>query len=170
MQGRPGHAPPGGRIEVIAGGMFSGKSEELVRRLRRALIARQRIQVFKPLTDSRHPPELLITRDNRELEARTVRSTGELQVESLVFDTLQIAILIAVILTAGATLQAIEMLSEYLMNRGPIFDRLFGMKLLSIVLLVILTILFYLLHHVVRSFRLGWQPRRPPPRVSAPSD
>ena len=67
-----------GRIEVIAGGMFSGKSEELVRRLRRALIARQKIQVFKPLTDSRHPPELLITRDNRELAARTVRSTAEL--------------------------------------------------------------------------------------------
>ena len=37
-----------GQIEVITGGMFSGKSEELVRRLRRALIARQRVQVFKP--------------------------------------------------------------------------------------------------------------------------
>ena len=67
-----------GRIEIIAGGMFSGKSEELVRRLRRALIAKQKIRVFKPLTDSRHPPELLITRDNRELAARSVRSTAEL--------------------------------------------------------------------------------------------
>lgn len=70
---------PGGRIEVIAGGMFSGKSEELVRRLRRALIAKQKIQVFKPLTDSRHPPELLVTRDNRELAARSVRDTAELE-------------------------------------------------------------------------------------------
>ena len=45
-----------GSIEAIAGGMFSGKSEELVRRLRRAVIARQKVQVFKPLTDSRHEP------------------------------------------------------------------------------------------------------------------
>src|SRR6187455_865513 len=58
-----------GRIEVIAGGMFSGKSEELVRRLRRAAIARQRVQVFKPGSDNRHDPCLLVTRDNRELEA-----------------------------------------------------------------------------------------------------
>jgi thymidine kinase len=45
-----------GHIEVITGGMFSGKSEELVRRLRRAAIARQRIQVFKPASDDRHGP------------------------------------------------------------------------------------------------------------------
>ncbi len=68
-----------GRIEAITGGMFSGKSEELVRRLRRALIARQRIQVFKPLTDSRHPPERLVTRDNRQVEALTVHDSGELR-------------------------------------------------------------------------------------------
>ena len=59
--------------------MFSGKSEELVRRLRRALIARQRIQVFKPVTDSRHPPELLVTRDNRELAASSVTDVAELR-------------------------------------------------------------------------------------------
>jgi thymidine kinase len=61
-----------GRIEAISGGMFSGKSEELVRRLRRAAIARQRVQVFKPTADTRHAPERLITRDNRELEAVSV--------------------------------------------------------------------------------------------------
>ena len=71
-------APPSGdergrgRIEVIAGGMFSGKSEELVRRLRRALIARQRIQVFKPLTDDRHEASRLVTRDGREVAALSV--------------------------------------------------------------------------------------------------
>ena len=43
----------GGCIEVITGGMFSGKSEELLRRLRRALIARQRVQVFRIVTDTR---------------------------------------------------------------------------------------------------------------------
>lgn len=68
-----------GRIEVIAGGMFSGKSEELVRRLRRAAIARQRVQVFKPLTDVRHDPDRLVTRDLRELAAVSVRDTAELK-------------------------------------------------------------------------------------------
>ena len=67
-----------GSIEVITGGMFSGKSEELVRRLRRAVIAGQSIQVFNPFVDVRHPPERLITRDKRELAAETVRTSAEL--------------------------------------------------------------------------------------------
>src|SRR5690606_19229909 len=65
--------------EIIAGGMFSGKSEELVRRLRRAAIARQRVQVFKPVTDTRHEPDRLVTRDLRELEAQSVASSAELK-------------------------------------------------------------------------------------------
>lgn len=68
-----------GHVEAIAGGMFSGKSEELVRRLRRAVIARQHIQVFKPVTDTRHHPERLVTRDNRELQAVTVACSCELR-------------------------------------------------------------------------------------------
>jgi thymidine kinase len=68
-----------GQIEVITGGMFSGKSEELVRRLRRALIARQRVQVFKPHVDSRHEPDRVVTRDQRELAACTVADTAELE-------------------------------------------------------------------------------------------
>ena len=68
-----------GRIEAITGGMFSGKSEELVRRLRRAAIARQVIQVFKPAADSRHDPQRLITRDKRELEAVSVGCSCELR-------------------------------------------------------------------------------------------
>lgn len=71
------HRSPG-RIEVITGGMFSGKSEELVRRLRRAAIARQRVQVFKPATDHRNPSERLVTRDNRELAAVSVASVDEI--------------------------------------------------------------------------------------------
>jgi thymidine kinase len=67
-----------GRVEVITGGMFSGKSEELVRRLRRASIARQRVQVFKPRTDTRNPPTRLVTRDNRAFDAVTVSSAAEL--------------------------------------------------------------------------------------------
>ncbi len=68
-----------GQIEVITGGMFSGKSEELVRRLRRALIARQRVQVFKPIIDGRHAPDRLVTRDQRELAACAVANAAELE-------------------------------------------------------------------------------------------
>jgi thymidine kinase len=68
-----------GRIEIITGGMFSGKSEELVRRLRRAAIARQSVQVFKPATDERHEPGRLITRDDRALDAESVADTAELR-------------------------------------------------------------------------------------------
>jgi thymidine kinase len=71
--------PSRGHVEAIAGGMFSGKSEELVRRLRRAAIARQTVQVFKPSSDTRHGPERLVTRDNRELQAQTVTCSGDLR-------------------------------------------------------------------------------------------
>ena len=79
MHDRHHHSPPLGRIEVIAGGMFSGKSEELVRRLRRAVIGRLRVQVFKPSADSRHPPERLVTRDNRELASEAVPDSKALR-------------------------------------------------------------------------------------------
>jgi thymidine kinase len=68
-----------GRIEVVTGGMFSGKSEELLRRLRRAAIARRRLQVFMPATDTRHGPDRLITRDDRETGAESVRDAAELR-------------------------------------------------------------------------------------------
>ena len=71
--------PREGRIEAISGGMFSGKSEELVRRLRRAAIARQCVQVFKPAADTRHGPQRLVTRDKRELEAVSVACSCELR-------------------------------------------------------------------------------------------
>jgi len=68
----------GGWIEIIAGGMFSGKSEELIRRLRRAVIARQRVQVFKPIIDDRFATEDIVSRDERRLKAIPVVSSGEL--------------------------------------------------------------------------------------------
>jgi len=93
------------------------------------------------------------------------RNVTDLNVDALVFDTLQAAILVAVIFCAGGTLQAIEVLSEYFVNRGPIFDAGFGEKLLSIFLLVILAVIFFLLHYVVRALRTGWRPRSAPPRA-----
>lgn len=68
----------GGFIEIIAGGMFSGKSEELIRRLRRAVIARQRVQVFKPALDDRFSLEEVVSRDDRRLKATPVTSSDGL--------------------------------------------------------------------------------------------
>ena len=68
----------GGWIEIIAGGMFSGKSEELIRRLRRAVIARQRVQVFKPIIDDRFATNEVVSRDERRLKAMAVATSAEL--------------------------------------------------------------------------------------------
>jgi hypothetical protein len=101
----------------------------------------------------------------QSFRAEIFRPVTELNVETLVFDTLQAAILAVVIFCAGATLQAIEMLGEYFINRGPIFEAAFGEKLLAIFLLVIFAVLFYLLHYAIRAIRTGWLPRRAPPRI-----
>ena len=77
------------------------------------------------------------------------------------------SILVAVIFCAGGTLQSVAMLGEHLVGRGVIVGGEFGEKLLAIVLLVILAILFYLLHHLVRAFRDGWTTRRAPPHTSS---
>ncbi len=68
----------GGWIEIIAGGMFSGKSEELIRRVRRAHIARQRVQVFKPIIDDRFSLEEVVSRDERRLKAIPVATSAQL--------------------------------------------------------------------------------------------
>src|ERR1700756_3626567 len=68
----------GGWIEIIAGGMFSGKSEELIRRLRRSVIARQRVQVFKPALDDRFGDGEVVSRDDRRLKAISVGTSNEL--------------------------------------------------------------------------------------------
>lgn len=96
------------------------------------------------------------------------QASGPPQAEALVFESLQIILLTAVIFSAGATLQAVEGMSEYLMERGPIIDAGFGEKLLAIIILVIVTILFYLLHLVVRAIRTGWKPRSHPTRRMGP--
>ena len=87
--------------------------------------------------------------------------SGDLNAEDLIFDSLQISILVAVIFCAGATLQAIVMLSENLIGQGDAGGRGFGSHLLTIILLVILAVAFYLLHHVVRAFPLGLAPQTP---------
>jgi thymidine kinase len=67
-----------GWIEVIAGSMFSGKSEELIRRLRRAKIARQKVQVFKPDIDSRFSNDHIVSHSEIRHESSNVRSVAEM--------------------------------------------------------------------------------------------
>ena len=67
-----------GWVEVIAGSMFSGKSEELIRRLRRAKIARQKVQVFKPEVDSRFSNDHIVSHSEMRHESSNIRSSSEL--------------------------------------------------------------------------------------------
>jgi thymidine kinase len=66
-----------GWIEVIVGPMFSGKSEELIRRLRRAEIARQRVQIFKPLIDTRYANNGIVSHSGLDIPADNVRTAAE---------------------------------------------------------------------------------------------
>jgi len=74
--------PTGGWIEVICGSMFSGKTEELIRRVRRAQIARQKVQVFKPAIDTRYAERGVASHNGMQWEAVPVE--GAAQVRTLV--------------------------------------------------------------------------------------
>lgn len=67
-----------GWIEVIAGSMFSGKSEELIRRLRRARIARLKVMVFKPEIDVRYSKDHIVSHSEMRHESATVRAASEI--------------------------------------------------------------------------------------------
>jgi thymidine kinase len=68
-----------GWIEVICGPMFSGKSEELIRRLRRAVIARQRVQVFKPRIDQRYSDDHIISHSDFKIASESVKDFQDLE-------------------------------------------------------------------------------------------
>ena len=67
-----------GWIEVVCGSMFSGKSEELIRRLRRAQIARQKVQIFKPQFDTRFAQDEIVSHSEMRITSRNVGSSAEL--------------------------------------------------------------------------------------------
>ena len=69
------HQPNQGWIEVIVGSMFSGKSEELIRRLRRAQIARQKVQIFKPAIDMRHAVDHIVSHSEMRIPSVPVASS-----------------------------------------------------------------------------------------------
>jgi thymidine kinase len=67
-----------GWIEVVVGSMFSGKSEELIRRLRRAQIARQKVQIFKPALDTRYAADHIVSHSEMRIPSTAVESAREL--------------------------------------------------------------------------------------------
>jgi len=78
--GRPNisHRREDGSIELICGSMFSGKTEELIRRARRARIAKQKVQVFKPAIDDRYEVEKLASHDGLSFDAVSVGEAAEI--------------------------------------------------------------------------------------------
>lgn len=67
-----------GRIEVICGSMFSGKTEELIRRLKRANFARQRVEIYKPAIDSRYSEEDVVSHDSNAISSTPVDSSASI--------------------------------------------------------------------------------------------
>jgi thymidine kinase len=67
-----------GWIEAICGPMFSGKSEELMRRLRRAIIARKRVQVFKPLIDQRYSSDEIVSHNDLRMKSQVIQQASEI--------------------------------------------------------------------------------------------
>jgi len=67
-----------GWIEVIAGCMFSGKTEELIRRLNRALIARQKVEIFKPVTDKRYHHEQIVSHNENAIRSTPVNFANDI--------------------------------------------------------------------------------------------
>jgi len=74
----PVQRPGTGWVEVITGSMFSGKSEELIRRIRRAQIARQKVQIFKPLIDDRYAAEEIVSHSDMKMPSQVVSSAEEI--------------------------------------------------------------------------------------------
>ena len=67
-----------GWIEVICGSMFSGKTEELIRRLRRAQIAKQNVEIFKPLVDNRYEENYVVSHNQQKIASHTVDDAAEI--------------------------------------------------------------------------------------------
>ena len=83
MSGETRNGGRRGSIEVVAGGMFSGKTEELLRRLKRARFARQNVQTFKPRIDARYDASAIVSHDQQRSEATALASSDGLLREVL---------------------------------------------------------------------------------------
>ena len=67
-----------GRIEVVCGSMFSGKTEELIRRLKRAKFAKQRVEIFKPAMDVRYSKENVVSHDSNSIASTPIDSSASI--------------------------------------------------------------------------------------------
>lgn len=73
------HAEQFGWIEVICGSMFSGKTEELIRRLKRAQFAKQKVEIFKPAIDTRYNEEMVVSHDSNEIRSTPVPAAANIR-------------------------------------------------------------------------------------------
>jgi thymidine kinase len=73
------HKEQFGWIEVICGSMFSGKTEELIRRLKRAKFARQKVEIFKPAIDKRYNEEMVVSHDSNEIRSTPVPAAANIR-------------------------------------------------------------------------------------------
>ncbi len=74
------HKEQFGWIEVICGSMFSGKTEELIRRLRRAQFAKQRVEIFKPAVDTRYDQENVVSHQGNEIRSTPVPAAANIRI------------------------------------------------------------------------------------------
>lgn len=74
------HKEQFGWIEVICGSMFSGKTEELIRRLKRAQFARQKVEIFKPAIDTRYHDEMVVSHDSNEIRSTPVPAAANIAI------------------------------------------------------------------------------------------
>lgn len=73
-----GEAHRPGRIEVVCGSMFSGKTEELIRRMRRAMFARQQVEIFKPAIDTRYSDQDVVSHDRHSIQSTPVDTSAQI--------------------------------------------------------------------------------------------
>ena len=73
-----GEAHRPGRIEVVCGSMFSGKTEELIRRLKRAKFAKQKVEIFKPAIDTRYSEDEVVSHDRHSIPSTPVESSASI--------------------------------------------------------------------------------------------
>lgn len=78
LENTTNHTEYSGWIEVICGSMFSGKTEELIRRLKRAKFARQKVEIFKPAVDVRYDEQKVVSHDHNEIVSTPVNHSSEI--------------------------------------------------------------------------------------------
>lgn len=74
------HKEQFGWIEVICGSMFSGKTEELIRRLKRAQFAKQKVEIFKPTVDTRYDENMVVSHDSNEIRSTPVPAAANIPI------------------------------------------------------------------------------------------